>query len=809
MTDRKITPFLPSGTSQDAHLLPGPKSVAPTVKNTQDPDGCEELSSLTDVRKDQNILQRTTGEIEEDTGSMLYDGEIYRSLGSDQTRRQREKHAYLQQLQADQACDFLLSDSKFMTWVRATGPQELALVGAMGCGKTMAMAFLVDELIRQNQMRQAKVCYHYCQDDETGEVVCIFSTLILSLLEQLPGLKKTFHEWYQQTTAPGTVTPTANLRELEEFFGIALQSLDCPLFIVLDGLDECDCTSQRLVLEVMGRLMQKSPRLRIIYSTRPAEPILEQLDGVPQIILHSTTERDRLIVDKAVEDRLSHLSQDVRGLVKTTLSGLAQGSSIWTKMTVELIEARGITALGPMRTFLDNIPQSHPGKLSELYMKLLSKYSSNCNGDQKLAISALEILAVSRRPLSILELAWAVALNTAPESITTTAGLAELVDHSRVLTVILPFIAYVDFSDLRKHQVRLVHQSVKEFVLDGFSTHLSTSSGLNAAEAEVPIPGRRAAVLEARLLDICIRYLSLEEIGSEELFTPEQAAILELPKEVDLFGELEGAAEYDPHCTWEVWEKNTIPYDLSDRCFGELFVYASCYWTEHLGTTSPHDLPELKRIEHICHAGSTRLRNWTMQNSRPQCTIEPRFPFDASLYDPLSIVSLYGTPAVLQYMIETSDLEGDSFLPRPAMGAAEQVLRWGDPSRVRILFQSHQTGPQLCNLNFFRLVVNVWSPRDHRRQEWYEVFDLIDDVQHLLIGEGWGCELYRMAVNMFCKPMLRRLMKKASTSPKLFEECMRANLEDSLTDPMSWTVYVDAVMRMQEEPNSEEEQSDR
>lgn len=747
------------------------------------------------------------------TGSISFHstnaGIVYRSLGSNQIGRQREKHAYLQQHQADQACDFLLSDSSFMTWVRATGPQELALVGAMGCGKTMAMAFLVDELIRQNQMPQPKVCYHYCQDDETGEVVCIFSTLILSLLDQLPGLKKAFHEWHQQTIAPGTVTPSANLRELEEFFGIALQTLDCPLFIVLDGLDECDCTSQRLVLQVMGRLVQKSPRLRIIYSTRPAERILEQLERVPQIILHSTTERDRLIVDKAVEDRLNHLSQDVKALVKTTLTGLAQGSSIWTKMTVELIEARGITALGPMRTFLDNIPQSHPDKLSELYMKLLSKHSSNCIGDQKLAISALEILAVSRRPLSILELAWAVALNTAPESITTTAGLAELVDHSTVMTVVLPFIAYIDFSDLRKHQVRLVHQSVKEFVLDGLPTRLSALSGWNAAEAEVPIPGRRAAVLEARLLDTCIRYLSLEEIGTQELFTPEQAAFLELPKEVDLFGELQGSAEYDPHCTWEVWEKNTIRYDLGDRCFGELFVYASCYWTEHLGTTSPHDLPELKRIEHICRAGSTRLRNWTMQNSRPQCTIEPRFPFDASLYDPLSIVSLYGTPAVLEYMIETSDLGGDSFLPCPAMGAAEQVLRWGDASRVRILFQSHKTGPQLCNLDFFHLVINLWSAHDHRRQQWYEAFDLIDDVQHLLIEERWGYELYRMAVLTFCKPMLRRVMKKAGKSPEIYEQLKRGCTEDCLAKPTRVMMHMEVSMRLLEEPDSEEEQIHR
>ncbi|KAG5925799.1 hypothetical protein E4U42_003931 [Claviceps africana] len=760
------------------------------TENRHPPSIAHELRKQADNLR---TKQKDISEILNDIISMFYDNDILQWLHGDKTRWQRQKHAHFQQQQADQACNFLLSDSRFIKWYHAVESQELALIGPMGCGKTMAMSFVVDQLTRRNEseMPQPTVCYHYCQDDKTGQAVDVLSTLIMSLLEQLSGLIETFHQWYKQCRASGYIEPETDPRKLEEFLTQTLEALDGPLFVVIDGLDQCDRASRRLLVQVLRRLLQKCPRLKIMFSTRPEEEILGQLEAVPQIRLPFSPEWDRFIVDKTVEQKLSSLPQDVKTLVKDTLSGLAQGSATWTEMTVELIEDRGIRDLGPMKAFLDNMPR--PGKLSELYIKLLSRYTSKDAENQKLAITALEILAVSRRHLSILELAWAVALRTAPGT-STVADLASLTDHSRILKLIQPFIAYIDFSSLRKHQVRLAHPSIKEFVLNELSILGPGLSGWNAAEAGGQTPNRRAAALEASLLDICIRYLSLEEIGSKDLFSEEQVLMLEMPKEVDLFGELDGSAEYDAHCTWEVWEENAIKYDVSERGFGEFFVYASCYWVEHLGAMTPPNLPELKRIEKLCHAGSTRLRNWTMQNSRPQCTVEPRFPFDASLYDPLSIISLYGSPAMLQHMIETSDLTSDSFLPRPAMGAADQVLQWSDLSRVRALFRSGQTGPQLRNFDFFRLVIHRWSPSDQRGAEWDDVFRLLDEVENLLIEERWGYDVFSVAVNRGCQPMVRRLLLRARQMPGLRAELQRGLGQDSGATSLVRS-YIDGLVR--------------
>ncbi|PVH67620.1 hypothetical protein DL98DRAFT_443182 [Cadophora sp. DSE1049] len=673
--------------------------------------------------------------------------------------RQSKYHTDLQNLRADEACEFLLSDAKFISWYSASDSQGLVILGDMGCGKSVAMAFLVDEprIRNEYQLPQPRICYHYCRDDETGKADYIFSALILSLLEQFSGLKMIFFEWYKQARASGNFDPATDVKRLEAFLQKTLETLDRPLFIVIDGLDECDRASQDSLLDSLKNLLQKTPRLKILLSSRPQDDILERLHEIAKINLSSDDRRDRVIVEKTVERKLSNLSRDVRALVIETLSRLAQGSAIWTKMIVELIEVRRIRALDPMRTFLDRMPL--PAKLSELYVSLFSRCSANDPENRKLVTTALEVLAITRRPLSILELAWAVALGTDQEGVTSVAALAKLVDHHRVMSLIQPFVAHVNVGDVKKRQVKLVHQSVKEFIIrDMPSNRPDLQDPAISRTTYQGLIHQRTGSLEAGLLDICIKYLLLDDFGRTDLFSEEQVAIEELPQEFDLFSNDEESTDYDPHCTWETWEENMIRYDPTDRGFGELFIYASCHWIEHYGAIVAEHHPNLESIENLCQAGSTRLQNWIKQNCRPQCIIQPRFLFDSGLYDPLSITSLYGSDAMLRDMLESSKFDKSKFLPNPAMGAADQILQWGELSRLRILFLSSSVGPQLWNLEFFRLVMKQWSSPETHYQNWDVVFDLIDDVLDILVEERWGNELLCIAASYGCMPIIRRLM---------------------------------------------------
>ncbi|EMD84662.1 hypothetical protein COCC4DRAFT_85452 [Bipolaris maydis ATCC 48331] len=320
----------------------------------------------------------------------------------------------------------------------------------MSYGKTVTMAFVVDKLNQKNayQIPRPKVCYYYCQDDGSGQVVNILSGLILALLKQLPGLKKTFYEWYKENQTSETLEPATSASKLGEFLELVMATFDRMLFIIIDRLDECDRISRRTLLRVLEDLLKKTPQLKILLSSRPKEKIIAQLGKTTKISIESSIYRDTIIVRHTVQKQLPYLSETVRELIVESLSRSAQGSAIWTKMTVELIKVRKINALAPMRLFLGNM--SLPGHLSELYTTLLSRNSSNDTKNRELAALALKLLAAACRPLSIQELTWAVALAVNHHDINTVTALAESVDHQRVISLIYPFITRVDFTDLRK-----------------------------------------------------------------------------------------------------------------------------------------------------------------------------------------------------------------------------------------------------------------------------------------------------------------------------------------------------------------------
>ncbi|KAJ5804776.1 uncharacterized protein N7518_001079 [Penicillium psychrosexuale] len=733
------------------------------------------------------IISKATCEIQTDIQRMLYDREskssyisrcythsyliqVSRWLGGDKMSQQTQYHQYLTEQRADKACEFLLENPNFINWYRASDSQQLMIFGDMGSGKSFAMAFLADELVRRSkhQLPQPKVCYYYCRDDETGKTVFILSALILSLLGQLTGLKKPFVQWYKEAQNSGDFDPATNFKTLGEFLCKVLEAIDRPVFVVIDGLDECNRESRSNLLTILRKLLQRVSGLKIILSSRTQDEILERLHDTAKIEMVTDAHRDGIIVAKVVERKLFDLSPNVKSLVIDRLTRLAKGSAIWTRMTIELIETRKIMAFDPMKSFLEEM--SLPEQLSEVYSTLLSRCSSNDPDNLKIASTALKILATTNRNLSILELGWAVALGTT-RHVTTVDALAKLVDHQRVMRLIHPFIAHVEFKDVKKHQVRLVHQSVKEFVLKNFVSNQPWRHGPISREPDEMILDQCSESLQAFILDICTRYLLLEDIGRRTLFSEDLVAIAELPQ--DIFNDNEGPIEYDKNCTWEAWEEDMIHFDPTDRGFGEFFVYASCHWLNHFCTITAEHLPSLETIEKICQAGSTRLSNWIQQNCRPGCTLTPRFEFESSLYDPLSIASLYGSVAMLRDMLENSSFDKDIFLEQSAMRAAHEILRWGDVSRLGIIFFSDRLGHQLRNLDFFRLIIKWWCNRTLTNHQCDLVFDLVNDVSNQLVQEQWGNELLCIAASAGCMPIIRRLMTSAQHSPELKSELLR------------------------------------
>ena len=710
---------------------------------------------------------------------------VQKILGVNKDEQRSKFHTDLRDLRASDACEWLIADLKFREWYDSLASKRLILFGHMGCGKTVVTAHVIDELIRRSkhQLPCPFVCYHYCVNDERGTALYIFSSLILQLLDQQGRLKVDFDRWYETTRKSELLDPVQSSRYLGKFLSACVESLDRELFIIIDALDECDSGSQNELLTLLYSLSKQTQRLKVFISSRPQKVIEDLLPEATAIHWTPSRKRDATIVEHTVTRCLSGLSSDVQSLVTERLSEMAHGSAIWVKLIIELIHKRKIKAIGQMRNFLKDIPS--PDTLSQLYARLFNEQTGHDTDNEQLVTNALEILAVARRDLSMLELAWAMALSNSSTEVSTVEGLKDYVDEGRVLSLLQPFLFQVDFDDVKKRQVRLVHASLTELIHRATPSDWSHSQNTakDTAFSKRNIQ-QRLPKLEAALLRTCVKYLLLDEIGQIDLLSEEQEGIvtLDLLPGPDSFDDTFNATpEADSAGASQDLENEgdakKIYYDPAERGFGEFYVYASCFWVDHFKMSDPDLLPDMMDIIKLCSANSRRrLQNWLEQRCRPDCTIIPQFIYNYS-HDPLTIVSLYGPETTLKKLLQHDQigLNGREFLQYTVKEAIERIIDNGDLSRLSIFLQDARVGPQIRNIGIFHQIMLKWALQsDKESRPWASCFDLVFDIcDDVLVKGKWGNELLCLAVSCGCLPIVKRLFEAAARNPALRDELLR------------------------------------
>jgi hypothetical protein len=125
-------------------------------------------------------------------------------------------------------------------------------------------------------------------------------------------------------------------------------------------------------------------------------------------------------------------------------------------------------------------------------------------------------------------------------------------------------------------------------------------------------------------------------------------------------------------------------------------------------------------------------------------------------------------------MLKSSTFDGDKYLPSPARSAANQIMQWGDLSKLKILFFEGKLGHQLRNLDFFQLIIRQWFNIRVRHEDWEPAFSLVDSVLDTMVEEQWAHELLCIAARYGCIPMVQRLLNQAKRKAELKTELLRA-----------------------------------
>jgi hypothetical protein len=466
----------------------------------------------------------------------------------------------------------------------------------MGFGKTMTTAFVADTLAG----RRLLVCAYYCKDEqETAKLGNIYRSILAQMLRQKPRLQQRFGEWYNDESTEGS-DPTHFDDKLRKLLYEFISSFTTPAFIVLDALDECEVAPRKELLSLFGDLFRCNARLKVFVSSRFNDAVEDDLphDFTTRIELHPPQDRDRAIAAYLIAN--TNVPVTFHSRVIDELASRAEGSAIWLKIAIAYVAASRIKSSEGLRIALDRLPSSRG--LTELYGNLFSK-TCEIEDNEALLGSALDILAVARRPLTEEELVYAV-FTPVDEGAVTLSDLGELASSVDLLSLVRPFVTATEGEGGKSTRLRLLHQSLKDLLLTA-----PPSEWCSAKEVAKRKKGARTAELEANLLQRCIENLLFDECGENSLFPDPDSEVVS-PGRPELSPELlEGFAMFDEE---EETSDSRVPsgVDPSQLGFGCFFAYAAVYWTNHFSGVSPERRPDARKLIDLCRKGSVRLENW-------------------------------------------------------------------------------------------------------------------------------------------------------------------------------------------------------
>ncbi|TQV91103.1 wd-repeat protein [Cordyceps javanica] len=733
----------------------------------------------------QHINNATTKVIKSIEASLL-DTKILKTLGKTHVDQLETFHLGLKTKMAHDACKWITEEPAFHTWHGTTVTEPLVLYGEMGAGKTATMAFIIDHAIQLNRalIPSALICYHYCHSDETGTSLYVFSSFIQQLMQRKPQFKVRFDSWFEKLKHDSYYSPNRDSKLLGDFFFDSIKTLERPVLIFLDGLDECDQTSCEELVTRFKHESLKIPGLRCCLSVRYNEQIQTLLGGFSEIHMQRDPKRDAVLVSHLVTTQLPFLEGEERNLVIERLSTLAKGSAIWVQLAVDLLASKKLRAKGTLKAFLrDELPQS---KLPDLYSKLFSRVTAEDEDNAKLLSDALEVLATVERPLSISELGWAVALRGSEADIRTVQGLEDYVDTKRVLGFLSPFISSFQIKMENKRQLRLVHESVKELVFQAAPNQWANLP-LSTQRSNATIHERRSE-LHGRLASECVRYLLFDEMGAQTLISSEQSY-------VEALDGLPGSDVYsDDLGTVSVPDDRDISapgpdsgepfFDPAERGFGGFFTYASSHWLHHLSRAERENGPGLSDVIALATPSLTRSENWWEQFYRPDCTRHhDETKFRPTYLEPLTIVSLYGPTYLFDDLLGQLSKSADGGLSDKAKqleNAVEAILQQGDLSRLTMLidFAKMDEARQLCFNVMLYWSKNRKGVMPNQRRNFDLVFDHIAKAFDLMTEQKRGNDMLCLAASYGCLPIIERLFNAATRNPALRQEILRAPHRD-------------------------------
>ncbi|KAK2600176.1 hypothetical protein QQS21_005121 [Conoideocrella luteorostrata] len=360
-------------------------------------------------------------------------------------------------------CEWILGTEDLTAWL-ATSPARdsksqatggvMWLHGNPGTGKSTLAMFLTDALSTNFSTTDGNtLAYFFCDSafNTRRTATSVVRGLLLQLIQQHPQLLNHVMPKYKQRGAK--LFDSFDALWIM-FISAAADAATGQKYCIIDALDECEPESQTILLHQIRETFQSPDapiNVRILVTSRPYSEIAEFLEGFVNKNLASFFEIEQdinLFIDERATElaKRKKYSNKVKNQVIEILRSKAQGTFLWVGVACKELEnipsKDAIACLNAM-----------PRGLYSLYYSLLDMAFER-EVDKDAIRLILSFVAVSQRPLHILELSEACALHLDEDDTETrTQFIHEHIASCRLIVVV------------QDEKVLLLHQSVKDFLL--------------------------------------------------------------------------------------------------------------------------------------------------------------------------------------------------------------------------------------------------------------------------------------------------------------------------------------------------------
>ncbi|KAL6821372.1 hypothetical protein V8C40DRAFT_250194 [Trichoderma camerunense] len=505
-------------------------------------------------------------------------------------------------------CEWFIQHHLFQDWKKSASPRLLWVSADPGCGKSVLVKYLVDEIILTTP--KTTVCYFFFKDDfeDQKSITSALCCIIYQLFQQNPAL---LTEAIVNEIEAGGGRFLASFSDLWHTLLTAAQDIHAgEIICILDAIDECEDHGRlqlaKELCKLYGPESRLNPELKFLVTSRPFGYIRQgfqplQIPGMPTIHLSGESDEEMkkisaeidIYIKAKVEDigeRLK-LNRNERRTLLDRLIRVPNRTYLWVYLILDIIEID----INIDRAGILQATALIPKTVDEAYDRILSK-----SYDSTEATKILHIVVAAERALSLRELGFALSVRSNHRSY----DEIDLKDEDRLRENIRDNCGL--FVTIIHSRVYLLHQTAKEFLVRDAKLLSTDYINPDLKWRHILLPH----VSHKILADICILYLVLSD-----------GYYMAIPED----DETQSA-------------KNRI-----------LFDYSANYWAKHLRESHIEiSEPITKSVLKICDVNSSICQNWLHHfwKKKSNTTVPERFTS-------LMVMSYFGLDTMVKMILST------------------------------------------------------------------------------------------------------------------------------------------------------------